>query len=436
MKEADARLRILMLTASYLEICERRGWKFVETSPKAAIKHIISVLQAPGLKTRMIDSLQLERADLKNDYFGFMDLLSQEAEIFEEVKPLKKFWKAKPPNSSLPVRGQPSSRTVGTSKQDEKVISRSGISKTDRVNAPGNLPDCLNSKRSGKHYVKDCPIDGKELAKKLLADFREKQRQERKATSSISSYVYRTEPIPTEAASAKSHDDKSGVVSAEIGGHKFACRIDSGADRDGICDTTVSFLGDRGIFLPARFLSEPETLTAADGYKIVSRGKVQRSSSIETIAGPCRLRHSNVSIPEDKDTYIRPGHACSGEVILGNTFLVASGLNVKDFWATNLDRLAPIDYGSIETTTNPPTVRKLGMKLLRNEIYSGEDDVDPSRIGSMMSNGSFPLKDGDEIYYKDVEIGKQKDTELQEAMEDMVKRVSKNSEIELRYSLK
>ena len=41
----DARLRILMLSASYLELCEKRGWKFVETSQKAAIKYVISVLQ-------------------------------------------------------------------------------------------------------------------------------------------------------------------------------------------------------------------------------------------------------------------------------------------------------------------------------------------------------------------------------------------------------
>ena len=154
------------------------------------------------------------------------------------------------------------------------------------------------------------------------------------------------------------------------------------------------------------------------------------------MAGPFRLRNLNVSILEDKDTYIRPGHACSGEIILGNPFLVASGLNVKDFLATNLERLASIDYGSLETTSNPTTVGRLGMKLLRNEIDSGEDVIDPFRIGSMMSNGSFPLKDGDDIYYKDVDIGEQKDTELQEAIEDMINRASRNCEKVLRNSLK
>ncbi len=33
--EPDARLRILMLQTSYLELCERRGWTFVEKAPKS-----------------------------------------------------------------------------------------------------------------------------------------------------------------------------------------------------------------------------------------------------------------------------------------------------------------------------------------------------------------------------------------------------------------
>ncbi len=45
--EPDARLRILMFQTSYLELCERRGWTFVEKAPKAAIKNLVAVLQPP-----------------------------------------------------------------------------------------------------------------------------------------------------------------------------------------------------------------------------------------------------------------------------------------------------------------------------------------------------------------------------------------------------
>ncbi len=41
--EPDARIRILTLQTSYLELCERRGWTFVEKATKAAIKHLVAV---------------------------------------------------------------------------------------------------------------------------------------------------------------------------------------------------------------------------------------------------------------------------------------------------------------------------------------------------------------------------------------------------------
>lgn len=83
--ESDARLRIVVLSASYLELCEKRGWDFLENSQEAAIKHIISVLQPVQLKKRMKDAIQFEKADLQGDYFGFMDYLAEKAEIFEKV---------------------------------------------------------------------------------------------------------------------------------------------------------------------------------------------------------------------------------------------------------------------------------------------------------------------------------------------------------------
>ncbi len=62
---------MLMLQTSYLELCERRGWTFVETAPKAAIKHLVAVLQPPVLKSRVEDALRLEKNDVKDDSFGF-----------------------------------------------------------------------------------------------------------------------------------------------------------------------------------------------------------------------------------------------------------------------------------------------------------------------------------------------------------------------------
>ena len=39
----------------------------------------------------MQHALQLERADLENDQFGFMDFLAEKAEVFETVQTLRSY---------------------------------------------------------------------------------------------------------------------------------------------------------------------------------------------------------------------------------------------------------------------------------------------------------------------------------------------------------
>ncbi len=80
-----------MLQSSYVEHCERRSWDFVKTSPKAAITHIIAVLQPPALKSRIGDALRLEKNHLKDDLFGFSAHLAEQAEICESFHPLRSY---------------------------------------------------------------------------------------------------------------------------------------------------------------------------------------------------------------------------------------------------------------------------------------------------------------------------------------------------------
>ena len=434
--EPDARLRILMLSTSYLELCEKRGWKFVENSPKAAIKHIISVLQPPGLKARMNDALALERTDLKSDYFGFMEFLADKAEIFEEVIPLKKTFKNRPPAPPSFGKGRPTTKLSAPTNPKDKGSNSVADDFSKGSGNSSKLPVCLNPKCSERHYVKNCPRTSAEYGKKLLDEWRN-NKEARKARNA-SSNVVTSSPSPTsnKTASAKSNSSSSAVISAEVGGFKFACRIDSGADENGVSDTIVNFLGDKGIFLPTRLLSEPKKLTAVDGHVVLSRGKCQMSPSVDTMAGPCRLRNLHLSILENNESHIRPGHSCAGEIILGNPFLVASGLDVKDFLASNLEKLASIDYGTLETLSVPSRVGNLGMHLLKNEIDIDVVDLDPSRVGSMMSNGNFPLKDGDDVQYKDVEVGEQDESELQQAIEAMVDTSSMHCKNNLEDTLK
>ncbi len=144
------------------------------------------------------------------------------------------------------------------------------------------------------------------------------------------------------------------------------------------------------------------------------------------MAGPCRLRNISVKIISDNDNHVVPGNACAGEIILGNPFLKASGLDVKDFLADNIERLSAIDYGNLEVEERTAKVGKLGLKLLSNDIGMAEGEIEPTKLCSMMSNDNFPLKDGDDIDYKDVEVGIQNDNEIQKEIDTMISRREKH----------
>ncbi len=144
------------------------------------------------------------------------------------------------------------------------------------------------------------------------------------------------------------------------------------------------------------------------------------------MAGPCRLRNISVKIISDNDNHVVPGNACAGEIILGNPFLKASGLDVKDFLADNIERLSAIDYGNLEVEERTAKVGKLGLKLLSNDIGMAEGEIEPTKLCSMMSNDKFPLKDGDDIDYKDVEVVIQNDNEIQKEIDTMVFRGEKH----------
>eukprot|EP00171_Calliarthron_tuberculosum_P020015 IDg20015t1 len=187
-------------------------------------------------------------------------------------------------------------------------------------------------------------------------------------------------------ASGKSNGDTAAVVKAELGGYMLACRIDSGADRDVISETIVSYLVDKGLFLPTQLLSRPEQLKAIDDHLMQSEGTAKISPLIQTMAGSCLLRNVKVNLIVDKDTYVLPGNACAGEIVLRKPFLIASGLNVKDFLADNIERLAAVDYVSLQCEDQPAKVGKSEFSLLSHEIGTGDPTPKGHNPCSFMSS--------------------------------------------------
>ncbi len=127
-----------MLQASYIEHCKRRGWDFANTAPKAAVKHIVAVLQPPALKSRVEDALRLEKNHLKDEFFGFSEYLAEQAEICESFHPLRSYRA-----SQKDVRGKKTEQA----KKDTRAPAPS-TSGTPEKKKAGELPPCLTP---------DCP---------------------------------------------------------------------------------------------------------------------------------------------------------------------------------------------------------------------------------------------------------------------------------------
>ena len=220
-----------------------------------------------------------------------------------------------------------------------------------------------------------------------------KYRESKAAKSEPTVAVVNTEAKETTkpaAVVAPIATSKPAVVLAELHGYKFACRIDSGADEVVISDTIIKFLGDRGIYLPTLHKTQTSSFQAVDGHTIPSQGQVQINPTLDTVAGPCKLRNITAFIMPCSSQSTTQGAACAGEIVLGNPFLLHSGLNVSDFIAENLSRLSSLDYGDLNQESAPTTIGKLGRTLLSTDNISDAQVDDPSRICNMFANGDFP----------------------------------------------
>ena len=94
---------------------------------------------------------------------------------------------------------------------------------------------------------------------------------------------------------------------------------------------------------------------------------------------------------------------------------------LRTFVADNIERLSSLDFGDLHDDSKPSALGKLGNKLFNID----SEFPNSPRSCSIFSNGDFVANDGDDIDYKDVDIGSQDDKELSEAIDDAVKRSSK-----------
>ena len=274
--ENCARLRVMLLSASYLDLCEKRGWKFVENSPKTAIKHIIAVLEPPGLKQKAEDAVEMEIQEIqesdKLNYKKFIRFVAKKALIYEEVQPLYKSRRlirptpdipsGSPKRSGTPTRPPSSNHSKGKGNGSTNTANAS----SDTVPSPKPAPPCLVPGCNKNHFVRDhVPKIPADKQKELIDAYKKKKAAE-KEQARVSSMDSNSKASNKEdSTDTPTNRSETAVITAEVSGFKFACRIDSGADKEIISDTIVDFLGSKVVLLLTRRLPVPREYRSVDG---------------------------------------------------------------------------------------------------------------------------------------------------------------------------
>ena len=125
----------------------------------------------------------------------------------------------------------------------------------------------------------------------------------------------------------------------------------------------MDFLGSKVVFLLIRKLAVPRDYRSVDGKSVTVHGETQILPFLFTEAGKYRLRNIRLNVLKCSDTFVAPGCGCADEIILGSPIMLKSGLDVKDFIASNFQRLESIDYSSNTAIDYYSKLGKLGRIL-------------------------------------------------------------------------
>jgi hypothetical protein len=182
MAENDPALRVTKEIGEYLTLYRNLKLDLVKNKPKRAVEHIVSVIKPTTLKSIVESDLELDKSDLKKDFFKFIEYFEAIA-IVHDRHGRPDTTKNGGGNAAYENGSMNSSRSSGRGKSSggngnkHKKLDNSDTSKVSDNGGKANrstehqAPTCLNVKKcpGKRHYVSDCPNTKEAEAAELLA---------------------------------------------------------------------------------------------------------------------------------------------------------------------------------------------------------------------------------------------------------------------------
>ena len=182
----DAEDRFWKIYAKYIEVLEKAGFKELhETDPHISIKHIYNRIQPPQLKRRIKNIAQVkkwEKFDEKDFNVYMLELAKQSKKLGEEQKmDVVESSESESEEDKNVKRKKKKSKKSKKRKKPEDEDTEEPTPGATNPKKPKKLPDCLNHKRSEKHWRNDCPFTSKQERKKLISYYKANKKNERES---------------------------------------------------------------------------------------------------------------------------------------------------------------------------------------------------------------------------------------------------------------
>jgi len=326
--EADAELRIQSLFTDYQTLLRNRKWeRLIEDKPQLAVRHICQLLKPPILKIRMEQDIELGVDNLEEDWLLFYKRVVKRAIACEEYVPIKSIGnnseKMKPTKKGNQGNGTPNSEG-GTNPSrppkapkclkdipDKSIVPREGKA----------LPDCLNPRCNGKHYLRDCTKSSEEEKEKYLKEFRDNRAKQGRLS--------RLSPDPPVLTESRDNVDTlhPGRLNATLADKvPVILNGDYGADHASLSQYHLEKCAQAGVFVAVLPLPSPIKMGLAlqsigeEGNEVLytAKRKACVSITINLPQGPLRLRNVQFLVFD----------APMPEVLLSRPLLQSIGFNL------------------------------------------------------------------------------------------------------------